>query len=662
MSGYIGAQPVPQATQTRQSFTATANQTSFGTLGYQVDYLDVFLNGVKLNSADYVATNGSDIVLGSGCAVNDILEMVAYSAFVVANQTFTGTTTVDTLTVTGNVDGRDVSVDGTKLDGIEASATADQTNAEIKTAVEAGSDIALGGNPTTTTQSAGNNTTRIATTAFTQAAITALVDSSPDAMNTLNELAAAMGDDASFSTTVTNSIATKLPLSGGAMTGAITTNSTFDGRDVAADGVLATNALPKSGGALTGVLTTNSFVGIGLTPSDTFGFGKALDIGSATGAFIYVRDTDATNATGGIGISGTRLYISNKAAGPITFQVNGDATERMRITPTGDVGIGATDPGGSRLYLQDNHTTNVTNAATLIGNTTFTINGNSGEGSDVMRMGPMSYDGASFIDVSNGNGTAAYSLFINPFSGGNVGIGTTNFIDGSRFQLEGAKTATSNLIPRGQLSITDTTAVATGVGGSIGFVGNYSGTSKTTYGSIEGSKTNGTGGHYGGALVLKSRNHGGNNEERIRLDGDGLKFHGDTAAANGLNDYEEGNVSLKMKGGNGDPNTQVNVTGTYVKIGRLVSLRAQNLNLNNTGAVGPMYFEGLPFAANGAYGIGSIGEVNDILSFTNQPFLVCSGSLAYVYQNITQANSSAVNHHIDTAGAINLEVTYETNS
>ena len=42
------------------------------------------------------------------------------------------------------------------------------------------------------------------------------------------------------------------------MTGAITTNSTFDGRNVAADGVLATNALPKSGGAMTGAITTNS--------------------------------------------------------------------------------------------------------------------------------------------------------------------------------------------------------------------------------------------------------------------------------------------------------------------------------------------------------------------------------------------------------------------
>ena len=66
--------------------------------------------------------------------------------------------------------------------------------------------------------------------------VSALADSAPAALDTLNELAAALGDDANFSTTVTNSIATKMPLAGGAFTGAVTTNSTFDGRDVATDG------------------------------------------------------------------------------------------------------------------------------------------------------------------------------------------------------------------------------------------------------------------------------------------------------------------------------------------------------------------------------------------------------------------------------------------
>ena len=75
-----------------------------------------------------------------------------------------------------------------------------------------------------------------ATESYVGTQISNLVDSSPAALNTLNELAAAIGDDASFSTTVTNNIATKLPLAGGALTGAVTTNSTFDGRNVSVDG------------------------------------------------------------------------------------------------------------------------------------------------------------------------------------------------------------------------------------------------------------------------------------------------------------------------------------------------------------------------------------------------------------------------------------------
>jgi hypothetical protein len=88
MSGYIGTAPVPQATQTRDSFTATSGQTSFATGGYTPLYLDLFMNGVHLvNGTDYTATNGSDVVLASGAATGDILEVVAYTAFDTANVT-----------------------------------------------------------------------------------------------------------------------------------------------------------------------------------------------------------------------------------------------------------------------------------------------------------------------------------------------------------------------------------------------------------------------------------------------------------------------------------------------------------------------------------------------------------------------------------------------
>ncbi|WP_334361678.1 tail fiber protein [Escherichia coli] len=69
----------------------------------------------------------------------------------------------------------------------------------------------LTGTPTTPTAPQGTNNTQIASTAFVMAAIAALVDSSPDALNTLNELAAALGNDPNFATTMTNALAGKQP-------------------------------------------------------------------------------------------------------------------------------------------------------------------------------------------------------------------------------------------------------------------------------------------------------------------------------------------------------------------------------------------------------------------------------------------------------------------
>ena len=86
------------------------------------------------------------------------------------------------------------------------------------------------GNILLTTPGASSNDVTPATTQYVTTALANLADSAPSTLNTLNELAAALGDDANFSTTVTNSIATKLPLAGGTLTGnlAITTASTAD--------------------------------------------------------------------------------------------------------------------------------------------------------------------------------------------------------------------------------------------------------------------------------------------------------------------------------------------------------------------------------------------------------------------------------------------------
>jgi hypothetical protein len=95
--------------------------------------------------------------------------------------------------------------DHTKLNGIEAAATADQTKADID-ALNIDADLLDGQH--------GSYYTGYADTAVAN-----LVDTAPATLDTLNELAAALGDDPNFATTVTNSIADKLPLAGGTVTG-----------------------------------------------------------------------------------------------------------------------------------------------------------------------------------------------------------------------------------------------------------------------------------------------------------------------------------------------------------------------------------------------------------------------------------------------------------
>ena len=90
MSGYIGSTPVPQATQHRESFTCTEGQTTFGTAGYTPSFLDVYLNGSHLSPADFVATNGSAVVLVVAASADDVCDIISYSAFELNSQTFTG--------------------------------------------------------------------------------------------------------------------------------------------------------------------------------------------------------------------------------------------------------------------------------------------------------------------------------------------------------------------------------------------------------------------------------------------------------------------------------------------------------------------------------------------------------------------------------------------
>lgn len=89
--------------------------------------------------------------------------------------------------------------------------TSDVTGLEMALAGKAPlASPALTGTPTAPTATGGTNSTQIATTAFVAAAITAVVNGAPGALDTLNELAAALGNDGDFATTITNGLAEKL--------------------------------------------------------------------------------------------------------------------------------------------------------------------------------------------------------------------------------------------------------------------------------------------------------------------------------------------------------------------------------------------------------------------------------------------------------------------
>jgi len=114
MSGYIGAIPTPQATQSRDVYTATSNQTTFTTQGYTPGFVSVYLNGVHLARADFTATNGSDVVLASGATVNDTVEIVSFGTFQSADALpLTGGTVTGTVNFPdGSISISDLDIDG----------------------------------------------------------------------------------------------------------------------------------------------------------------------------------------------------------------------------------------------------------------------------------------------------------------------------------------------------------------------------------------------------------------------------------------------------------------------------------------------------------------------------------------------------------------------
>jgi hypothetical protein len=84
-SSWADAGSAVNGTSQRVVYTATANQTSFSVV-YDAGFVDVYINGIKLKIVtDFAATSGTAIVLATGATVGDIVDIVSYGAFNVAN-------------------------------------------------------------------------------------------------------------------------------------------------------------------------------------------------------------------------------------------------------------------------------------------------------------------------------------------------------------------------------------------------------------------------------------------------------------------------------------------------------------------------------------------------------------------------------------------------
>jgi phage-related tail fiber protein len=122
----------------------------------------------------------------------------------------------------------------------------------LNTAIAAKAPLAspaLTGVPTAPTAATGNNSTQVANTAFVQTAIAALVAAAPAALDTLNELAAALGNDPNFATAMTNAVAARAPLASPALTGSPTAPTPSPGNSST---LLATTAFVQAAVAAAG--------------------------------------------------------------------------------------------------------------------------------------------------------------------------------------------------------------------------------------------------------------------------------------------------------------------------------------------------------------------------------------------------------------------------
>ncbi len=352
--------------------------------------------------------------------------------------------------------------------------------------------------------------------------------------------------------------ATKAELSSA---GALTLNSayTFPTADGSANQVLQTDGsgalsfatistsdntkLPLSGGTLTGALTTNGVINTGTSHNFAINTPNSLrinidsDNNSSGEVFVVGHNQTAVDASNGVLFAITaineRVGIGTGAPseklevnlGDIKVQGGANATTRGLIIAhtgqTGNLTMLRQDASGSRAILE-----------TTERNLRISAGSSGGTGtSETLDFFTNGVERAHF--ATNGN-------FI-------VGA-TSGSAEGGKIQVFGDKSYVAQ-IPQGNMTITDTeTPADAGRGGAINFAGTYLDNGTTTsYCSIEAYKEDSTSGNHGGSMVFKTRVNGGQQTEVMRLKSDNSVFVNTTV------DSDNQTMRIRQAGSNADP-------------------------------------------------------------------------------------------------------------
>ena len=312
----IGATTAAAGTFTDVTATGTTTVTTADINGGNIDGTVIGASSAAAGSFTTVSTSGqatlATVDINGGVIDGAIIGATTPAA--ITGTTVTATSFVGPVTgnVTGNLTGN---VTGNVTGNLTGNVTSTGTSTFADVTINGTLNMNAGTTATITNLSTPVASGDAASKGYVDTQVANLVDSAPGTLDTLNELAAALGDDPNFSTTITTSIATKLPLAGGTMTGAIamgTNKITGLGdptaaQDAATQNYVTTNFLDLSGGTMTG----------------------AIDMGSSkvTTTYVPTNGPDLTNKTYVDSILSSATDAATSAAAAATSATNAATSE-----------------------------------------------------------------------------------------------------------------------------------------------------------------------------------------------------------------------------------------------------------------------------------------------------------------------------------------------